>query len=1705
MLHSSRRFYPSDGLYDTRGSWRSPRSAHQKVTVEMGPIKNNLQRHMREIARDLCILYSRQIILRSLSVNVSNLRAICSKKDEDGYYVSTMDSFLRLIRLCSSDLLETAFQRNLFDPARFTERCSISLYGGIHLLNTMLVPFVLAFNSSDDLMGKLNDIIHASLKKEVVRVTGRAFAGELTNDLGGLIPRLPATELQENNKVHDLPNFQFMLWITRMVAKSWFQDPLSTIRVDALIKTFRLWYFSLRSPSIIIKTLATRVLSLMVQMVHRHRPELCVTFLTFVDLPRINYFTLSLLSEERKVTPLCSEFFINVAEFTMSLSISGDKASEVKDEQFIRDGVLETSMRDRLFSDDTLCLWSGRIRQNPAVFGGGLTENLNDPPPLVQGCMVYRSSSAEGTMGKEIGAGDEIGKVIDISTWGGGAPGSARIVLWNSGTTETVRWDISERKFDVKHVEVDEKGAISRIFPYPTTFRFKESINRLKSVYTYGVILRANADTFNCDRIESIGLMEWPDFNAQVMVSVRRIGSFAYSITETALLSGIDGSKGWSSRFESGIWQPGTTYYCSFEPGNEDVHGVDIFGTYSLEWNAGVQSLEISGDLYLQQSRLFWFDSRYKSSALSVSKDNFIVTNVKGGKGLCFGHIGFSSGVHYWEFKIEQADSGYVFLGVAERPLDAEPSNLNKWFGCGMVSNRTAFNLLHRNSGSIVYGEHFHTGDIVGVQLDMNRGRIAFFLDGMKYGEHLLVAMGDAFDTLCSPDKGKTLVLYPVVGLQRSQDRVALTSKWISIPGFPCSSDFTCIKRVWNLISDCYTSSIFGKPFNNAWLYSQAWKQLTAWKKGKSLPVKTRLNCANMSIMLDLSAAACAESCIRLGLKYALFSGDRIEITKSCGRHLEVAEEAVVLGTYMKRLWYRLNGDNVAEGSSFAWFLAPYDTEGLRLLRRGSFVPEKVMNLPLSRIPRYRGGACRVICKDGAIMRNGLEIDTADIICTIDYLTTVFAIERRTNSSNIVRYRVLHNGALGWISAFMRGGSEDTMLESVSLSQDDLMQLRDEAMLFIHQHHSEVEIDWIEAESSYAALDSWKSKVKEIGCEDILGRDDESSCITYDEYQNLAYDSIEHTWSLEKDMALSELISKHINPNDALPTYLPYATFEGVVKVYEADNKIFGCQLDSIIARASLLITFNQYLLWALPFLSLIDPLEKLKIDAFGTSEFIEVLKNTQSRSSFFPEFMNIDCDEALFSNSAARRLLSLRRLIFSQTKRTFLEAVVDSTTTYTPPHVDEYEDPREIKLVKVNRVKATPSALAQVPNASSRWKLTVMGQLHKELRQWTNSNFRRSYVCKGHGGQKRCFKVQFLGEGVHDYGGPYRAVFEQVIDELQCDNVLVGRKPTDRCLLPLFIPSPNRVAGVGSNQDTFLISPSLSSAFSVSLAYFLGKFLGTAVRHNLILALDISNSFWRTLVRLPVTRLHLEQVDVLSIKNLVDIESTALSIEEEIKSGHCYPEDYIPEDWKELTFSTYLSDGSWIQLVPDGDRYSVTLSNWRQYVHLVEMTRLKENETLLRILIDGISCVLPREILPLFTASEARLLFTGESRVDVEYLKMNTEYENILPNSDLVCNFWDVLKDLGDENRTQFLRFVWARSRMPSSAQELRTKFKLVGEHRENPDMYLPHAQTCFFSLTLPNYSTKEILRTKLLYAIENSPNMDADVRLHNAEGWDS
>lgn len=47
---------------------------------------------------------------------------------------------------------------------------------------------------------------------------------------------------------------------------------------------------------------------------------------------------------------------------------------------------------------------------------------------------------------------------------------------------------------------------------------------------------------------------------------------------------------------------------------------------------------------------------------------------------------------------------------------------------------------------------------------------------------------------------------------------------------------------------------------------------------------------------------------------------------------------------------------------------------------------------------------------------------------------------------------------------------------------------------------------------------------------------------------------------------------------------------------------------------------------------------------------------------------------------------------------------------------------------------------------------------------------------------------------------------------------------------------------------------------------------------------------------------------------------------------------------------------------------------------------------------------------------------------------------------------------------------------------------FRIVALQEENPDELSPRASTCQRILFLPRYSSKEILKKKLLYAIEHN-----------------
>jgi hypothetical protein len=117
------------------------------------------------------------------------------------------------------------------------------------------------------------------------------------------------------------------------------------------------------------------------------------------------------------------------------------------------------------------------------------------------------------------------------------------------------------------------------------------------------------------------------------------------------------------------------------------------------------------------------------------------------------------------------------------------------------------------------------------------------------------------------------------------------------------------------------------------------------------------------------------------------------------------------------------------------------------------------------------------------------------------------------------------------------------------------------------------------------------------------------------------------------------------------------------------------------------------------------------------------LLSNTHNNMINPRSFSSSSFEKAWCSPCFARKLRSLKRLLFSQTKLSYWESILITTTTPTTLPQDEYEDPKEIKTIKINRIKATPSRLLTTKSSLERIKLSVFGQLHKELRSaWSSA-----------------------------------------------------------------------------------------------------------------------------------------------------------------------------------------------------------------------------------------------------------------------------------------------------------------------------------------------------------------------------------------------
>ncbi|KAA3679062.1 E3 ubiquitin-protein ligase TRIP12 [Paragonimus westermani] len=219
-----------------------------------------------------------------------------------------------------------------------------------------------------------------------------------------------------------------------------------------------------------------------------------------------------------------------------------------------------------------------------------------------------------------------------------------------------------------------------------------------------------------------------------------------------------------------------------------------------------------------------------------------------------------------------------------------------------------------------------------------------------------------------------------------------------------------------------------------------------------------------------------------------------------------------------------------------------------------------------------------------------------------------------------------------------------------------------------------------------------------------------------------------------------------------------------------------------------------------------------------------------------------------------------------------------------------------------------------------------------------------------------------------------------------------------------------------------------------------------------------------------------------------------------------------------------FVLPGYEIELLKNGSHIMVTGSNLGDYIRLVAHWLVIEGASRqMEAVVEGFDSVLPNvrsRLALIFQPDEMEGLFCGRSSSHFEALWSGSavrshiiqeessvdegwDVQNLTeacrcdhgytPQSRTIRNLFEVMSGFTEEERRLFVQFVTGSPRLPVGGfRALKPPLKIVmkRESGENADNHLPSVMTCQNYLKLPDYSSKELLAAKLMYAIREGQN---------------
>lgn len=318
----------------------------------------------------------------------------------------------------------------------------------------------------------------------------------------------------------------------------------------------------------------------------------------------------------------------------------------------------------------------------------------------------------------------------------------------------------------------------------------------------------------------------------------------------------------------------------------------------------------------------------------------------------------------------------------------------------------------------------------------------------------------------------------------------------------------------------------------------------------------------------------------------------------------------------------------------------------------------------------------------------------------------------------------------------------------------------------------------------------------------------------------------------------------------------------------------------------------------------------------------------------------------------------------------------------------------------------------------------------------------------------KKQLFVEFEGEEGVDEGGVSKEFFQLVLEEI-------------------FNPDIGMFTYDDETKLFWFNSSSLENDAQYNLV---GLILGLAIYNYCILDVHFPMVVYRKLMGKRGTFADLEDSHPVLYQSLKELLDYTGNVEEDMS----------------LTFQISHTDmfGSVVlfDLKEDGEQIPVTKENRQEFVNMYTDYILNRSvETQFRAFRKGFQMVTKQSpLMYLYRPEEVELLICGNRKLDFEALEKAAVYDGgYSKDSQIIKDFWETIHSFGEDQKRLFLQFTTGTDRAPIGG--LKQLNMIIIKNGSDSDR-LPTSHTCFNTLLLPEYSSKEKLKERLLKAITHA-----------------